>query len=407
MAFFHSSPLSSSPAADSVHTDFSYLPPDAFYFDSACQTLRPQQVIDAETAYYHDYNACGGRVKYRWGQRVDDAVTQARLRILAFAGKSPKEYAVAFTLNTTYGINLVLHQLSPDGFKTVVTSDIEHNSVFLPTTTYAQRNGMTRTVLSRLDDGALDYRKEQLDRSIVVLNSASNIDGRRLLNAVQIADDVHSQGGLLLLDAAQTFGHGAGDLQSIDFDAAFGSGHKMYGPSIGFIIIKRSLLRTLQPYFIGGGTVQDSDLEHFKLLSAEEEHAVLEPGLQNWAGIIGLSAAIDWISTYKPDGTSPEQYERALSEQLFTGLKDIPSLTLINQAPTSTISFFTKDIDAHRIALYVDEAGIMCRSGSFCCHYYLQHLKKLPPLVRLSIGLHNTPSQVTHVVETLTKILRA
>ena len=30
------------------------------YFDSACMTLRPSQVIDAVTEYYTDYPACGG-----------------------------------------------------------------------------------------------------------------------------------------------------------------------------------------------------------------------------------------------------------------------------------------------------------------------------------------------------------
>lgn len=32
--------------------DFGYLDNDTFYFDSACQTMRPQCVIDAERAYY-------------------------------------------------------------------------------------------------------------------------------------------------------------------------------------------------------------------------------------------------------------------------------------------------------------------------------------------------------------------
>lgn len=34
------------------------------YFDNACQSLRPQSVIDAVTEYYREYPACGGRKRW-------------------------------------------------------------------------------------------------------------------------------------------------------------------------------------------------------------------------------------------------------------------------------------------------------------------------------------------------------
>ena len=45
-----------------IAEDFAYLPEDAIYFDSACQSLRPQQVIDAMQEYYTKFNSCGERV---------------------------------------------------------------------------------------------------------------------------------------------------------------------------------------------------------------------------------------------------------------------------------------------------------------------------------------------------------
>jgi selenocysteine lyase/cysteine desulfurase len=114
-----------------------------------------------------------------------------------------------------------------------------------------------------------------------------------------LADDVHAQGGILLLDAAQSPADMIlGSLQETDFDAAFGSGHKMYGPSVGFIVIRRTLLRSLQPFFLGGGTVEDGGTRFVSgSSSGEDEHAVLEPGLQNWSGIIGLREAAKWLQT--------------------------------------------------------------------------------------------------------------
>lgn len=266
--------------------DFSYLDHKTIYLDSACQTLRPQQVIDAMDTYYHEYNSCGGRVKYDWGIKLDEKIQDTRKRVLNFVGKSESEYVVAFTLNTTYGLNLVLGQL-PSTFKKVVTSDIEHNSVFLPTMTTANRLGIPRIVLQRSADGSLVYEKDDISGAIVVLNSMSNIDGRELMNLKDIAKAIHKSGGIILIDAAQGISHDQKIIHETDFDALFFSGHKMYGPSMGVIVIKKSLIKTLDISFIGGGMVEDVKEKEFKLVSDPDElYSILEIGLQNFAGIV-------------------------------------------------------------------------------------------------------------------------
>ena len=133
--------------------DFGYLTPDAHYFDSACQTLRPRPVIDAVSDYYREFNACGGRVKYAWGEKVDSIVAGTRERLLKLVDKSAKDYTVAFSLNTTAGINLLLQQLPAGRFRRIATSEIEHNSVFLPSQTSARRFQLERLVLPRSPTG--------------------------------------------------------------------------------------------------------------------------------------------------------------------------------------------------------------------------------------------------------------
>lgn len=396
--------FSSTPQKKNHTSDFAYLDPKVCPMDSACQTLRPQCVIDAEAEYYHAYNACGGRVKYGWGKRVDDKVQAAREGMLRLCGRSAKEYAVAFTLNTTTGINQVLHQL-PSNWDTIVTSEIEHNSVFVPTIAWAKRRNGKRIVLPRNEDGSLTYQPTDLRNAVVVVNTASNIDGRTLVNATELAKTTHAEQGILLLDAAQTFGHDTDILQETDFDAAFGSAHKMYGPSLGFIIIRRSLLRSLDPFLLGGGTVADVDRNHYTLLSGADEHAILETGLQNWGGIIGLERAITWLKDLRIDGMDRHTYEQKLCKALYDGLRSLPRTTLVNGGPRSTQSIYVERLDSHRLALYLDAQRILCRSGHFCCHSYLAHQLKLPPLLRLSIGLNNTMEQIECCVDVLRKII--
>ena len=47
----------------------------------------------------------------------------------------------------------------------------------------------------------------------------------------------------------------------------------------------------------------------------------------------------------------------------------------------------------------------MVRSGYFCCHYYLKSVARLPPLLRISIGLQNTAAEATHVVSVIHQIV--
>jgi selenocysteine lyase/cysteine desulfurase len=366
--------------------DFAYLSADAHYFDSACQTLRPQPVISAVTEYYQRYNACGGRVKYAWGDRVDGIVAGVRKQLLKLVDKNPRDYTVAFCLNTTAGINLVLQQLPEGRYKRIVTSDIEHNSVFLPTQSCAKRLKLGRLVLSRCPGGALNFKADDLDKAVVVVNTTSNIDGRRLANAKELTDAVHRQGGAIVLDAAQTMGHDPRALRDVDFDALCGSGHKMYGPSLGFIIIRKTFLNSLDCFLIGGGTVSDVRRDDFDLLdSSDEAFARLEPGLQDFAGIAGLGAAISWREHVHED---PE-----IGRMLYESLAANQRLKMINFEPGPIISFYSEKVDAHRLALYLSAQNIMVRSGYFCCHYYLKNVKQLPPLLRISIGLQNSATE--------------
>jgi cysteine desulfurase/selenocysteine lyase len=383
--------------------NFQYLDEKSLYMDSACQTLRPQSVIDAMSEYFHSYNTCGGRVKYDWGIQVDEKIKETRNQILEFLGKSNSEYVVAFTLNTTYGINLVLGQLPPK-FKKIITSNIEHNSVFLSTIETAKRLNIPRLVLPRREDGSLEYTQDDLYESLIVLNSMSNIDGRELLNLKNITDDVHKTGGIILVDAAQGVSHQKDFLRSVNFDALFFSGHKFYGPSLGVIVIKRNLLKELDIHFIGGGMVEDVELDNYSLVSSDEDiHGRLEIGLQDFAGIIGMGAAIKWYGNYKPQGKDKNAYLKNISQLLFDKLAEIPTIKIINSKSTPIVSFYSEKIDAHRLAIFLSSQNIMVRSGYFCCHYYLKNLKGYPPLVRVSLGLHNNEEQV----EKFIKILKA
>jgi len=385
--------------------EFSYLKDSDVYLDSACQSLRPQSVLDSMSDYYQANNACGGRVKYRWGQKVDSQIEETRDLVIRYLGLPQKEYICSFTLNTTYGINLVLSQLPTGVYEQVVTSEVEHNSVFLPTIELAKRLGVKRKILQRNQDGSLIYGIDDISKSVVVVSSASNIDGRLLTNIAKLIKDTHEAGGIVVIDAAQTVAHYKEILIGQKADVICFSAHKMYAASLGVIVIRKDLLRTLDLNFVGGGMISSVQADSYSLLP-DDMSSWLEPGLQAYAEIISLKTAVKWLSTVQPFGQQPTEYIAKLSEKLYIGLSKISDLAIFNDEPSSVISVYSQKVDAHRLATFLSTSGIMVRSGYFCCHYYLIEKLKMPPMLRFSIGLHTTEQDISKTIELMNKFIK-
>ena len=385
--------------------DFDYLKPGDVYLDSACQSLRPKPVIDAINDYYLNFNACGERAKYKWGKLTDAKVDETREKVLKFLKLKAKEYTVSFTLNTTYGINLLLNQLEPSLFEKVMTSDIEHNSPFLSTMAFSERTGLPRIVMKRNDDGSILLDDYDFKKALVVVNCASNIDGRKLLNINELIKAVHKAGGLIIIDAAQAMAHSSSILEKTDADAICFSAHKLYAPSLGVIVWKKSLLSKLHTYFVGGGMVDDVDKDSYQLSADSPNHIYtkFESGLQAWGEIIGLGAALDWLNSRKK---SDWQNLTDNYQALYDFLKASPKVHLVNHEANPTMSFYIDGIDSHLLGEALSREGIMARTGYFCVHYYLDHICHYPPLVRFSLGLHTTKEDIKKVQNALAKILK-
>lgn len=385
--------------------DFDYLKEGDVYLDAACQSLRPRPVIAALNRYYTEHNSCGERVKYAWGRKTDELVEETRSLVLKYLKLKERDYSVSFTLNTTYGINLLLNQLKPELFDKVMTSDIEHNSPFLSTMSFSRRNHVPREIMQRNADGSIDLDNYDFKRALVVVNCASNFDGRKLLNLKELIKKVHAADGVIIVDAAQALAHSPEILYKTDADAICGSAHKMYGPSLGVMIVRRDLFSKIDTTFIGGGMVDDVDKESYKLSAESPNHAYtkFESGLQAWGEIIAYGEAIKWLEHLSKD--TKKNFE-AQYQRLFEYLSSHDKIELINQEANPTMSFYIKGLDSHLAGEALSTQGIMARTGYFCVHYYLDHVMHYPPLIRFSLGYHIRPEDVDKAIAILDKVVK-
>ena len=384
--------------------DFDYLGEGEVYLDGACQSLRPRPVIEAINKYYTEHNSCGERVTYKWGRETDALMEACREKVLKYLGLKSRKYTTSFTLNTTYGINLILSQIDATRFSKVMTSEIEHNSPFLATMAFSERTGLPREVMKREEDGSIKVADYDFTKAIVVVNSASNFDGRKLTNIAELCKAVHKAGGILIIDAAQAMAHSVDVLRGVEVDAICFSAHKLYAPSLGVIVWRDDLNEVLVPGWLGGGMVDDVELQSYVLSSENKEHKYtrFESGLQAWGEIIGLGAALDWLSHVSKQDWA--EFEKIYTD-VYEFLKASPRVHLVNHEANPTMSFYVEGLDSHLLGEALSRENIMARTGYFCVHYYLDHVLGLPPLMRFSFGLHNRPADVAKIKNVLARII--
>ncbi|MDP2768133.1 MAG: aminotransferase class V-fold PLP-dependent enzyme, partial [Candidatus Methanoperedens sp.] len=382
------------------------------YFDNACMTLKPKQVMEAMNEYYNEYPVCGGRSIHKMAKKVDEKVCEAREKFQKFLGaEHPEE--IIFTKNTTEGLNLVANSFDFKKGDIVLTTDREHNSNLIPWQIQAHKRGIKHIVVYSNPDNtfALEQFEEIMSKNknvrLVSMVHTSNLDGYTI-PAKEIIKIAHDLGALVMLDGAQSAPHKPVDVMALDVDFFALSVHKMVGPTgMGVLYGKHHLLEELAPFIVGGDTVSDTTYDGAKFLPPPEK---FEAGLQNYAGIIGCGAAVDYL---KNVGLSNiEQHEKQLNTIITEGIKNLLGLKIIGPQEShlrgGIISFtveMLKGGDAHDIALVLDETeNIEVRSGAFCVHSWFNY-RKCEAAVRASLYLYNTEEEARKFIDVLGKTI--
>lgn len=376
------------------------------YLDTACQSLRPRQVIEAMDHYYTKYPSCSGRSNHQLAAAVTRMVDEARQQVAHLLGASRME-EIIFTRNTTEGINLIANAFDFNPGDTVLISGKEHNSNLIPWQMLVKRRGIQLKILHPLTDGSFDLTgfEQALSTGVklVSFGYTSNLDGVTL-PAEQIIKLAHKRGALVMLDAAQAAPHRKINVRALDVDFLVLSGHKILGPSgTGVLYGKYKLLDAMNPFMVGGDTVASSTYETCEFLPVPEKY---EAGLQDYAGIIGLGEAARYLQSVGFDAI--QKQELLLNKIMTDGTRDMPDFHLIGPADPALrggiFTFYVDGIDSHRIALMLDQMANICvRSGQHCVHSWF-NAKGIKGSVRASAYFYNTQDEAELFVENFKKI---
>ena len=391
------------------------------YFDTACMSLKPVQVVKAIEDYYYNFSGCHGRTGHRIGRETTDAYDLARTRFQRFINANKSE-EIVFVRNTTESINLVAQTLrftttSKSGSKsrymkvrdTVVTTDVEHNSNLLPWLLLNRTKGVKRDIVASNEDLTFNIEnfEEVMNKNVKLVSMVhtANLTGATI-PAKEIIKIAHDHGALVMLDGAQHVPHKGVDVKALNVDFYTFSAHKMLGPTgIGILYGKMHLLKSLSQYMVGGETVLDTTYNSWTAASVPQK---FEAGLQNYAGAIGAGVAAEFLRNIKPKDIGQHEYK--LNKYLTDRLMEIGEVVIIGPRDPkhrgSILNFIVKGIDSHDLAAILDEtANIMVRAGMHCVHSWY-NAYKIPPSVRISLYIYNTMKEAEVFMDVFEKVAR-
>ncbi len=386
-----------------VKNDFPFLAKniDLVYLDSACTSIKPKQVIEAEKSYYEDYGACAGRSSHKFGAKTSEKIENCREIVAGFVGA--KSENLIWTRNTTEGLNLVANCTDFQKRKTVVTTINEHHSVLLPLLKLRDTGKIKLKVL-KAENGvvSLEQWSDAIDKetALVVTHNSNNTTSIKQ-NVKQIAEIVHDAGALICIDGAQGVPHYAVDFGQENFDFLCFSGHKMLGSTgIGALVAKTELLKSMPQFLVGGGTVKTVSLEKVVVASDQSK---FEAGIQHYAGIFGFAAACEYLK--KIGMKNIEAHEKTLSTALLSELKNANATVygdLNNRG--ALYSFNLGNAAPHELALMLDKEGIAVRSGFFCAQPAMESLGAKNGCARVSAYVYNSLEDVKKFGNALKKL---
>ncbi|EGQ8139996.1 IscS subfamily cysteine desulfurase [Vibrio cholerae] len=331
---------------------------------------------------------------HRYGWQAEEAVDTAREQIAALLNADPRE--IVFTSGATESDNLaikgVAHFYNKQG-KHIITSKTEHKAV-LDTMRQLEREGFEVTYLDPESNGLIDLAKlEAAMRDDTILVSIMHVN-----NEIGVVQDIAAIGELCRsrkvvfhVDAAQSAGKVAIDVQEMKVDLISLSAHKAYGPKgIGALYVRRKPRIRLEAQMHGGGHergFRSGTLPTHQIVGMGEAFRIAKEELQ-------------------------QDYDHALKLRncLLDGIKDMEAVTIngdLEQRVPHNLNVSFAFVEGESLLMALKDlavsSGSACTSASLEPSYVLRALGLNDELahssIRFSFGRFTTEAEIDYAIE--------
>lgn len=331
---------------------------------------------------------------HMFGWKAEEAVENARRQVADLINADPRE--IVWTSGATESDNLAIKGIAHFNHKRgkhLITSKIEHKAV-LDSFRQLEREGFEVTYLDPNSDGIItpeqvaDAIRE--DTTLVSLMHVNNEIGV-ITDIAAIGEITRSNKVFFHVDAAQSAGKVAIDMEAMKVDLMSFSAHKVYGPKgIGALYVRRKPRVRLEAQMHGGGHERG-----------------MRSGTLPTHQIVGMGEA---FRIAKEEMEQDTAHVLALRNRLLEGVKDMEQVhvngSLEQRVPANlNISFAFVEGESLLMSLkdLAVSSGSACTSASLEPSYVLRALglddEMAHSSIRFSFGRFTSEEEVDYAIE--------
>jgi selenocysteine lyase/cysteine desulfurase len=373
------------------------------HFNNAGAALMPQPVIDAVRGHIELEARIGG---YEAAERESARLEHTYDAVATLIGASSDE--VALMDGATRAWDIVFHSLRFEPGDRILTSNTEYASNLIGMLQVARRSGVIIDViaddgLGQVDvaalEGAIDERVK-----LIALTHVPSTGG--LVNPAEGVGAIARKYAIpYLLDACQSVGQLALDVETIGCDFLSGAGRKyLRAPrGTGFLYARRATTAAVEPAMLD---MHGADLISRDAYQARADARRFEMFEYDVAGRIGLGVACDYTQALGLEAI--ERRVTALASELRARLLDVPGITVHDRGERLcgivTFSLGGHDSDGIRDRLYAQGINTWVSAMS----HIRPDLEPRGPdkLVRASVHYYNSEQEVATFVAAVRELAR-
>ncbi len=377
------------------------------YFDNAATSWpKPESVYSSAENQMRNAFGNPGRSGHTRTLEADRLLYKTREAVAGlFNINDPAR--IAFSLNATDALNTALKGYLEEGYHVIHTA-MDHNSVLRPLGRLCKEGKITTTTIPCSTKGYpdLDFLDNAFkpETRLLVINHASNVTGT-LAPLKDMIITAHKHNAFVLIDAAQTAGSMAIDVEDFDIDMLAFTGHKgLLGPTgTGGLYVKPGInLKPLRE----GGTGSQSELDSHPESMPER----LEAGTLNSTGLAGMLKGIEYILDRGLGNI--KEHESNLRKYLYNSLAELPGINLYGPAAgdesSCIVSATISNTDSGEIGYILESSyNVLCRTGLHCAPLAHKALGTFPEgTIRFSPGIFTSKEDVDYLVKSMKEILK-
>lgn len=322
-------------------------------------------------------------------------IADARNNFAAFINAEPSE--IAFTKNTSEGLNIAANGIPFKSGENVLLNEYEH-----PNNIYCWKNLIhkgveTKWVPTVNGETTLERIKEVIDPSTRAIAIASVTYAPGIRNDIKaIVDYCRPRGIYTIVDAVQSVGTLQVDVKDLGCDILCTSGHKaMFVPhGVGVFYCRKEIIKDIFPtYLARSGMAQSSAIENETMsydAEASQDAIRFEIGNYNYLGLTVFNESVKYLAAIGMDIIEQRVLElnQYLVDKLIKlGVEVISPLSGLKRS--AIVCFKISNAKQVYERLLSDKVITTCRRG----------------FIRISLGIYNNETDIDRFIEILASYL--